>query len=169
VILRHHANRERLLMGGVIATCFAMLITFKVIYFDAAKTGTDAQVTYRTGEVDPKWAAYKWIQKDQAEHNGSKTILAEDWWSYWPMIYFDSPHREFTVQYIDPLGFSDEVKTIDVSEMVGRTVRGRGYLIGFVGKLLDKNLRQIPESTLHKETFKDYVGRDVFYVWRKPL
>ena len=71
-------------------------------YFVPLARGQAAHDAYRTGLVEPKAAAFRFIHGDSA---GSSlvAIFAENWWLYWPMRYLAirEPSR-FVVEQLDP-------------------------------------------------------------------
>ncbi len=69
-------------------TCAAFVAVLLGGYFyPLAIRGGDSASAFRTGSVEPKLAAYDAIQADSAGA-AVVSVVAEDWWLYWPLRYF---------------------------------------------------------------------------------
>jgi hypothetical protein len=61
--------------------------TFYLGYFDfIERTGGSAHVTFRTGPVEPKLAAFRYIAERRSPARRAQ-IVAGEWWNYWPLAY----------------------------------------------------------------------------------
>lgn len=93
------APRRALMAAAGLAACLVMA-DFHAQYFVAIRrTGGLAHPTFRTGPIEPKWAAWRMIRQDAAraiEPEAATTsaartstwVIASSWWNYWPMRYF---------------------------------------------------------------------------------
>jgi hypothetical protein len=66
--------------------CFVAVLTGGYFY-PLSTRGGEAAPAFRTGDVEPKLAAYHAIQADSAGA-AVVSVVAEDWWLYWPLRYF---------------------------------------------------------------------------------
>ena len=83
------------LAGTVTATMIAVIT---LGYFrPLVSFGGGSELTYRTGAVEPKLAAFRFIDQDSHDAE-SVTIVAEDWWLYWSLRYFAGAHTRFFVE-----------------------------------------------------------------------
>ncbi len=83
---------------GVIAACVFMLVGFYRNYFAVLETsGGAAHLAFRTGPVEPKQAAFNAILTMTSDEPGPVVILAEDWWTYYPLRYLAADRETFTV------------------------------------------------------------------------
>ena len=75
-------------------------------FWPLSSRGGDAHVTFRTGVVEPKAAAYEFIRTRTAAEP-AVTVLADDWWLYWPMRYLALPERQRI--FVEMLGIAPPV------------------------------------------------------------
>lgn len=82
--------------GGAVAIVVTVASSIAVLgagYFHPLLTrGGAAHQTFRTGIVEPKAAAYRFVQGD-SRHARVTVVFAEDWWIYWPVRYLARPER----------------------------------------------------------------------------
>src|SRR5262249_45575428 len=118
-------------------------------YFaELAKTGGDVHRTFRTGPVEPKQAAIAAIVAAAAGEPA--TIVAEDWWTFFPLYYLAGSHGELHVEFC----------TLAADEPTAK----RRFLGGFAGGPCELWLaRHAPD--LPKQSAVDYAGRPVLHVW----
>ncbi|HEX4143653.1 MAG TPA: hypothetical protein VHY91_08980 [Pirellulales bacterium] len=94
--------------AGVVlaAAAWLWLAVFYCDYFLVfGSSGGDSHVAFRTAPVEPKLAALEAIEADQqpldrsAPHGTQRQIwiVADSWWSYWPLAYFATPRRDVHV------------------------------------------------------------------------
>lgn len=77
----------------VVSTALAVLIGG---YFaPLIRRGGDTHQAFRTGQVEPKAAAYTFITN--ASGADAVEIIAEDWWLYWPLKYLSSRDQQVFV------------------------------------------------------------------------
>ncbi|MCE9547782.1 MAG: glycosyltransferase family 39 protein [Planctomycetia bacterium] len=75
---------------------WVLLAGFSWNYFDVfARTGGESHVAFRTARVEPKVLALQLMESRQP--NGPVRIVAEDWWSYWPLAYLAGGQHDVTV------------------------------------------------------------------------
>ncbi len=96
---RESRRRARVTVMLLSTTAWLWMIHFYHDYFGVfAATGGSSHVAFRSAEVEPKLAALKAILKARtvdrqsaADRRRSKIwIVADSWWSYWPLAYFAS-------------------------------------------------------------------------------
>jgi 4-amino-4-deoxy-L-arabinose transferase-like glycosyltransferase len=81
------ASRPRWGLLGMGAVCVGLFTTLLATYVQPLMArGSDSEVAFRTGSVEPKLAAYEYVQRDSARARVVR-IVAEDWWLYWPLRY----------------------------------------------------------------------------------
>jgi hypothetical protein len=135
--------------AGLLAVCALLLGGFYGHYFlQVEETGGQSHRTFRTGPVEPKAAALAAIL---AASNGEPaTILAEDYWTYFPIRYLAGDRPELHFVWCKDAG--------------DQPSPGRAFLVGFTGGPCDRWLAQHdPERP--KQVISDYAGRPVLYVW----
>jgi hypothetical protein len=100
--LIRRSQRWGLAMTGLL---WSMLLTVLVSGYSVplAARGGDAphHDTYRTGNEEPKLAAFRFIEQD-SRGLSDVAVFAEDWWLYWPIRYLASTERDRLK--IEPLG-----------------------------------------------------------------
>jgi hypothetical protein len=80
---------------GVVAVAVVLLALstvagyFTPLLVDGGRSGQP----FRTGEVEPKAAAYAFIAADSRDAP-AVAIVAQDWWLYWPLRYLARPERD---------------------------------------------------------------------------
>ncbi|MBL8798345.1 MAG: hypothetical protein JNM56_30905 [Planctomycetia bacterium] len=141
-------------LAGVLAVCALLLGTFYLRYFQVLiRTGGEVHRAARTGSVEPKQAAYEAVVA-WAGDDAPVTILAEDWWSYWPIRYL--AHDRPSTQVV--LCRGDRAKAADL------TSPRRRFVVGFVDGPSDRWLAQHAPRT-PQQTFNDAAGRPLLRVW----
>ena len=84
---------------ATIATAAAMLAVTAGGYFQPfVRQGGASDQTFRTGAVEPKLAALRFIEHD-SENTRAVRIVADDWWLYWSLRYFAGINGRF---YVEP-------------------------------------------------------------------
>ncbi len=133
---------------GLLSVCAAWLIGFATCYFGVLlETGGRTHRTFRTAAVEPKQAAFEIIT---AALNGQPAIiLAEDWWTFFPLYYLAGNHPELQV-----VPWKDAAKDLTPT---------RRFAVSFV-PAVDNAMSQRAVLSPH-HTINDYVGRPVLYVW----
>ncbi len=166
------APRQGLALAAACAIAWGLLWEFKTGYFDYfEKTGGEnAHLTYRTNEVDPKDAAYRWVRA----RGPAPVIYVKEWRTYWPVHYVASVDPSTRVVSLSktlwtgglsPEQFSAFLATPDNGLLA--SLRGtRGYVIGFLDPTFDANLRaQLPDVQVARKDFHDAGGQHVMSVW----
>ena len=166
------APRQGLALAAACAIAWGLLWEFKTGYFDYfEKTGGEnAHLTYRTNEVDPKDAAYRWVHA----RGPAPVIYVKEWRTYWPVHYVASADPSTRVVSLSktlwtgglsPEQFSAFLATPDNGLLA--SLRGtRGYVIGFLDPTFDANLRaQLPDVQVARKDFHDAGGQHVISVW----
>jgi hypothetical protein len=135
--------------SGLLAVCGGLLVGFSFHYFGPLlETGGEAHRTFRTAAVEPKQAAFAAIV---ARTGGQPaTVLAEDWWTFFPLYYLAGNRPELRVVWC-------EKATDDLAP-------GRRFLVGFAGGPCDLWLAQNAPGRA-SQTIRDYAGRPVLHVW----
>ena len=139
---------------GVIAACVFMLVGFYRNYFAVLETsGGTASLAFRTGPVEPKQAAFDAILTMTSDDPGPVTILAEDWWTYYPLRYLAAERETMTVVW--PRG----------GAIAGTTAQPRHrFAVGFDRGPFHRWVGlYAPE--LRRHTIVDSAGQPVLHVW----
>ena len=76
-------------------------ITLAGYFVPLATRGGEAHPTFRTGQAEPKAAAYQYL-RDVTPPSELVAVFAEDWWIYWPVRYLAIPQREHI--FVEMLG-----------------------------------------------------------------
>ena len=83
---------------AAIAVTATMLMVIGGGYFYPFSTaGGASAMTYRTGMVEPKLAALRFIEADSRDLP-AVTVLAGDWWLYWSLRYFAGPNGRIHIE-----------------------------------------------------------------------
>jgi hypothetical protein len=147
-----------------------MLWNFKLGYFDyfALTGGHGAHITYRSGEVDPKVAAYQWAQS-----RVRPVIYTKEWRTYCPIKYLASRGAGTRVETITknrkgkltPQEFSSYLRAAGAPFLA--SLRNHdAYVIGFSDHTFDNDLRSaLPGITLNRKDFTDSAGLAVISAW----
>jgi hypothetical protein len=131
-----------LLVGGL------LLAGFAEHYLGALRrTGSEAHRTFRTGPVEPKQAALEHVFA--AAGGEPVTVLAEDWWCYYPLRYLGAARPQTRVL---PWQEAD------------RAPPSHRFVVGFAGGPCERWLAANAPGLPGRE-FPDYAGRPVLAVW----
>jgi hypothetical protein len=139
---------------GVIAACVFMLVGFYRNYFAVLETsGGAASLAFRTGPVEPKQAAFDAILTMTSDEPGPVTVLAEDWWTYYPLRYLATERDTMTVVW--PSG----------GAIAGAAAEPRHrFAVGFDhGPFHRWVALHAPE--LRRRTIVDSAGQPILHVW----
>jgi len=128
-------------------SAFLLANVWRWYYLPQWKTGGQSELTFRTGPVEPKRAAFELIAA--AAPDEPITILAEDWWCYNPLLYLAAGRPNIEVW---PLASAPAVPT-------GR----RCFIVGFHGGLCDQWFAQLGQDVAAQPVF-DYGSRPVLHV-----
>ncbi len=85
--------------GTAAATTIAVVMLTIIsggYFYPLATIGGASELTYRTGLVEPKLAAFRFIEQDSKDAT-AVTIVANDWWLYWTLRYFAGTGSRFHV------------------------------------------------------------------------
>jgi hypothetical protein len=87
--------------AAAVALCVALTAVLSIGYFlPLAREGGHGHSTYRTGPVEPKHAAFEFVNAHSRDAR-VVAVFAEDWWLYWPIRYLAWHERRM---YIEMLG-----------------------------------------------------------------
>ncbi len=136
------------------AVCLFLLMGFYRNYFTVFETiGGTANWVFRTGPVEPKQAAFNEILSMSSSASTPVTILAEDWWTYYPMRYLAVERPAIEVVWPED-GANDQ------SAAAPRRRFAVGAADGKFRRWIDRNVPELP-----KRTIADAGGRAVVSVW----
>lgn len=137
-------------LGGVLVICSLLLVSFYQQYFLVFwQTGGLAHRTFRTGPVEPKQAAFQYIRAAAADEL-TLTVLAEDWWTYCPLLYLSQGRPGMQLRALGEAG----------EEQGSR----RRFVVGFAGGPLERWLSaHVPDRP--NVAFNNYAGRPMLRVW----
>ena len=153
------ARRRQGLTACAMAT--ALLAGTFLYYVLPLWTGADSHRAFRTGPVEPKLAAFEWIQQ-AASSDEPVTVVAEDWWCYQPLHYLAAGRDNWQVLAAE--GWSAEQLASEA-----RRAQGPVFLVGFVGGTFEQRFGSVAEKG-HVEApwvVHDNAGRPVLFVWRQ--
>jgi hypothetical protein len=171
---------RRLQLAGLLTVGGLLLAGFYQHYFLVLiETGGESHRTFRTGPVEPKQAAFDVVLA--AAEGQPVTILAEDWWTFFPLYYLAGNHREIRVVFCDQsdkepearVGVAVAVATRAAGPAVAAATRVAGaavaasrrrFVAGFAGRACDQWLTKHAPS-VPKQVIADYAGRPLLYVW----
>jgi len=140
---------------GVIAACLFMLAGFCRNYFAVLETsGGAAHLAFRTGPVEPKQAAFDTILTMTSGEPGPVTVLAEDWWTYYPLRYLAAEHKTMTVVW--PRGDA-------IAGTATERPRHR-FAVGFERGAFHRWV-DLHAPELRQQTVMDSAGRPILHVW----
>jgi hypothetical protein len=78
-------------VSGVAIAALGLVLMAAVLaggyFMPLAARGGESAITYRTGHMEPKLAAFEFITR-HSESSGPVTVIAENWWLYWSLRYF---------------------------------------------------------------------------------
>jgi len=139
---------------GVIAVCVFMLVGFYRNYFAVLETtGGAASLAFRTGRVEPKQAAFDAILTMTSDEPGPVTILAEDWWTYYPLRYLAAERETMTVVWPH-------------EGAIAGTAAGprRRFAVGFDRGPFHRWVDSYAPE-LRRQTVVDSAGQPILHVW----
>jgi hypothetical protein len=114
------------------------------------RTGGQSHRAFRTGPVDPKQAAAIIILEDLAGRDGSSvaTVVAEDWWLYWPIKYLTAGRPVVNVQ-----PYEGPQRTIAV-------LQNGGFVVVYDDVYTDHEIsRHLSDRPIRRWTVPDWSGR----------
>lgn len=155
--LAHRASQRRIVTLGLCAVSIAALMSFQTGYLDVLRdSGGHSHRAFRTSYVEPKRAALDAIIA--AQPDGPVRILAEDWWSRWPIQY---------LAVRDPRIHVGELSTRPYGiDRWSDVVQAGDHVVVFAGSplapLLDARAGAVREATIEGPD-----GRAILYVYRK--
>ena len=140
---------------GVTAACVFMLVGFYRNYFAVLESsgGRAASLAFRTGPVEPKQAAFDAILAMTSDEPGPVTVLAEDWWTYYPLRYLAAERETMTVVW--PRG----------GAIAGTAAEPRHrFAVGFDRGPFHRWV-ELYAPELRRKTIVDSAGQPVLHVW----
>jgi MYXO-CTERM domain-containing protein len=96
---------DRLHCGKLAAACISWLIvanSYANYFGHLHRTGGDSHAAFRTSATEPKADALAYVLQHRVDH-GSQTIATQEWWNYWPLVYFASRQPEVSVVWFNEL------------------------------------------------------------------
>ena len=139
---------------GISATCVFLLVGFYRNYFAVLETsGGNTAAAFRTGPVEPKKAAFDAIVAMASDERLPITVVAEDWWTYYPLRYLATERQ--TIDVVWPGGSSG-------AHSEGE--RRHRFAVGFDDGPFDRWAERHTPA-LDRQTIVDSAGRPVLYVW----
>lgn len=135
-LVRLHPRTALPLRGGFLVLCFLMLAGFQQQYFQVfLRSGGQADPTFRTGTVEPKWAALQIVLEKQPR-NRPFVIASSDWWVFWPMRYRAYGTPNLTMLH------GEEMNSRDGAAKISRALKsGDLWFAEFSNSLTLSNLR----------------------------
>ncbi|MBV9122987.1 MAG: hypothetical protein JO112_06505 [Planctomycetes bacterium] len=147
---------RRILQSAALLTACLLLVSFGEHYFrPLQETGGRSHPAFRTGRVEPKQAAFDTIRA-HIPPGASVRIMAEDWWTYWPIRYLAAGHPEIQVVSLEnPCPLDDEL---------ARPGSDFRFVVGFAGGPLEDACKD-KATVLQRWTIRDNAGSPVLFVW----
>lgn len=154
--------------GSVIfaAVCWLLLLSFSTNYFWAMEaSGGESHRSFRTGEVEPKQAAYDLIRY-VAEQTGEKPVpvYACEWWSERPLNYLAMNNPDVVVRSLEPALTGDEAARVAALADL-RTPGHWAWVVEFVnGETLPATTQFLRENDIPwraMELINDPTGRPI--------
>jgi hypothetical protein len=149
-------------IGFALVASFLWLAVFIGQYHVKLETrGSRSHPVFNTGAQEPKAAAFALIEADAGA--GPVLIIAENYWTYWPMRYFGARDARVQVEL-----FSAE----SARESIGpRYASHAVFAIGFTKQALSRLIESGRLSgewgrPLWKRSFDDPSGLPILHVWR---
>jgi hypothetical protein len=177
-------------LAMVAAGCWGTLLVFKVAYLDTLRaTGGGSHPTFRTAAVEPKQAAFDIIVDDlmwsetasakgavspkagkapaaPAPERVATTVLAEDWWLYWPIRFLACRNPGIEVIPFEEL-FAQSHSSMRVNDRDMSTLSTGGYAVGFAGGELEQAVVSgFSPNQLRRWDIADDAGRKLITVFR---
>ena len=117
-------------MLAVLSTVMASLL-FRGYFYPLATTGGDAEATYRTGAIEPKAAAFAFIERDSG--NVQVRVIADDWFLYWTLRYLAKPQTRFQVEPAPKVTIPGGTRPAGAPLPPPRPEPSRTYYVSFAG------------------------------------
>ncbi|HET8538410.1 MAG TPA: hypothetical protein VFL83_00930 [Anaeromyxobacter sp.] len=138
---------------GIVAACAALaLAAFGTRYLAALEeTGSTSAETFWTGPVEPKAEAFRLVSA--ATPAAGARLVAEDWWTYWPLAY---------------LARGSPVRVVRAEEARGPPPPGGTWWVGYAGGPLERWAAARP-WILPRFEIRGAGGRTVLRVWWAPM
>jgi hypothetical protein len=157
------AVAERSMIAGVAATTVmvagAVVVLVGGYFVPLAARGGEGPPTFRTGAIEPKLAAFAFIDADSSGA-GAVTIVAEDWWLYWSLRYFAGVNGRIYVEPAAALDIPGGVRPAGAAAP-SRPSPARTYAVAFAGSAFPATLtRSSPVFTA-----VDPIGRPIVQVF----
>jgi hypothetical protein len=146
--IRGLGEQRRAQLALVAAVCvFLLANAWRWYFLPQWRTGGHSELTFRTGPVEPKRAAFDAIAA--AAPGQPVTILAEDWWCYNPLLYLSAGRPE------------TDVHLCRANPVVapGRRCFVVGFSAGRLDSWFQRHRRELPAHVVH-----DYGRRPVLSV-----
>ena len=139
-----------------------------MFYFEPPITGKIKHLQTRSGPVEPKYAAIRWIIENH-KNPESLYIVADDWGIYWNVYNYalgNFPGKIEIRQTMNQAGF-DKNLAIDTEEEFTLFMDRSAYAIGFKGgpisKMVYKNM--LSGRNYLRVGFSDFEGKEFIHVW----
>jgi hypothetical protein len=154
-------RRTRWGVAAFIAAAWTALSVFTFITGYAipfVRDGGAGHVTYRTGPIEPKKAAFDFIRSELPPED-TAAVLADSWWVYWPLRYLAAEESD-RIQ-IEPAGFRHPPVAPPGVAPPSLSQPSRGFAVAFA----DSSPIKIPEAGSEKFIALDPRGRPILRVF----
>jgi 4-amino-4-deoxy-L-arabinose transferase-like glycosyltransferase len=140
------------------ATAWLILASFYSNYFGYVRsTGGDSHVAFRTSASEPKAAALEYVLNNRYDRQ-NLTIVAGEWWNYWPLAYLASRRGDIEV-----------VWSRDLSEQTADRLLAahRLWQIEFSGSTAarEASKRFEPRRGAERKSLNDPLGRPILTIY----
>ena len=106
-------------------------------YFLPLARGGHSEMTFRTGAVEPKLAAFRFIESD-SHGAGVVVVVTEDWWTYWTLRYLAGADSRIHVEVEPQVQMPGGLRPAGAIAPVYRTPPDKTYLVAFEGGTRDQ-------------------------------
>jgi hypothetical protein len=184
IALLLNAISERLewRMAGVwiaVLLSWGMLVGFdRGVFVAISRTGGNAHITYRSASIEPKLAAFRWIEEDfraakmtrRASTMPPLTIISDNWFLYFPLRYLAGNYPDAELDYVQDT--YTERRFAHWAKLFGSKIREKldsgAYFAFFAEPDRERWFKKyFPDLALQRVTIPDSAGRPVVHVWRE--
>jgi hypothetical protein len=95
-------GRPGSIAGAMLCAALAAMLSFGY-FLPLVREGGTSHSTYRTGAVEPKLAAFEFVNAHSRDAQ-VVVVFAEDWWLYWPIRYLAWHERRIHVEMLGKYG-----------------------------------------------------------------
>jgi hypothetical protein len=144
-------NARRVFIGAGAGCCVLLAVFYREYFVQIQRAGSLSEKTFWTGPVEPKAAAAE-IIRNHVRPGARVTVLAEDWWVYWPLRYLLGERSGIRYARYD-VGADVQLSVVRASDQL--------FAVGFAGGPMETRLA----NPLHQWEVPGYGRKAVLHVW----